>query len=296
MFFLRIFSFFIISALIAVPVSATQFYFGTNTKELPLGYPSEVGIFLNTEGDSVNAFEGEIVVPTGVEIAEIRDANSIATIWIEQPHYRDGRVFFSGITPGGFTGSQGYLFSLIAISQKSNPVLFTTENERVLLNDGQGTEARVTSGSLALGSTLSTSTGNVFVPPYDTEPPDIFVPMVTRDTHVFEGKYFAVFTAQDKGSGIWGYEIAERRNWFGEVKSYDQLEWKSAESPYVLLDQSRKSTIYIKAIDYAGNERVVVLPSRSLLFYEQPLVWCILGAIALLLVLSFAYGRYKASR
>ncbi len=296
MFFFRIFFILIISLLIVTPVSAAQFYFGTNTTQLPLGYPSEVGVFLNTEGVSANAFEGEIVIPDGVEVAEIRTANSIATIWIEQPHYREGVIVFSGIIPGGFTGSQGYLFSIIAISRNSNPVTFTSTNERVLLNDGEGTEAGIVHGSVTLGSTTVTSTDNVFIPPYDAESPEIFTPMVTRDSHIFEGRYFAVFATEDKGSGIWGYEVAERRNWFGELKSYDQLMWEPAQSPYLLRDQTRKSTVYVKAIDYAGNERVITIPPRDIALYEHPLVWCILGSIVIVSVLLFAYGRKKTYR
>ncbi len=296
MFFLRIFFIFIISLLVLTPVSAAQFYFGTNTTQLPLGYPSEVGVFLNTEGVSTNAFEGEIVIPDGVEVAEIRTANSIATIWIEQPHYREGVILFSGITPGGFTGSQGYLFSIIAVSRNTEPVTFASRNERVLLNDGEGTDAGIVHGSVTLGSTTVTSTDNVFIPPYDAEIPDSFTPMITRDPHIFDGQYFAVFATEDKGSGIWGYEVAERRNWFGELKSYDQLAWESAQSPYVLQDQTRKSTVYIKAIDYAGNERVVTVPPRDMVLYEHPLVWCILGSVVIVSVLLFAYGRKKTYR
>ena len=40
--------------------------------------------------------------------------------------------------------------------------------------------------------------------------------------------------------------------------------WARAKSPYILKDQSRKSYVYVRAIDKAGNERVeMVKPKKS---------------------------------
>jgi len=59
-----------------------------------------------------------------------------------------------------------------------------------------------------------------------------------------DGKYFLVFSTQDKGSGVDHYEVREGRfGGFSEVSS-----------PYILKYQSLDKKIFVKAIDKFGNE------------------------------------------
>ena len=80
----------------------------------------------------------------------------------------------------------------------------------------------------------------------DKIPPEPFGILVLKDPQVFEGKYFITFNTQDKQTGIDHYEVKEGNK-----------DWKIAESPYLLEDQKLQSIIKVKAIDKAGNERVV---------------------------------------
>jgi hypothetical protein len=72
---------------------------------------------------------------------------------------------------------------------------------------------------------------------------------------MFNGKYFVIFNTRDIGSGIDRYEILESPLYFSmsDLESRDDLLWRDIASPGILSDQSRRSHIYIRVYDYAGN-------------------------------------------
>ena len=94
-----------------------------------------------------------------------------------------------------------------------------------------------------------------------------------------------VFSTEDKQSGIDHYEIAEKRD--NEVLNYiDDLNWRIAVNPQILNDQKLKSYVYIKAVDKAGNRRIIPLyPINSWFWYEKPIIWVIIIIIISLVVI-----------
>ena len=55
----RVLLIFIASLLPLVPIaSAAELYFGAHNKEIQVGKAFEVGVFLNTQGQPINAIEG----------------------------------------------------------------------------------------------------------------------------------------------------------------------------------------------------------------------------------------------
>lgn len=203
--------------------------------------------FLDSEGVSINAIEGTIDVR---EVREVRHGNSIVTLWLEAPSETDGALRFSGITPGGFTGSDGALFSVRADDMR--PTL--TEGS-AYLDDGSGTAVGLKFAELAADAAVTDT--------IDVVPPQEFVPILGSDPSIGEGNHFVSFLAQDKQTGVARYEIAETRapQWL-YVRG---IAWKAASSPHVLSDQTLRSFIYMRAIDAAGNERAVRLaPARGI--------------------------------
>src|SRR5207247_2300689 len=123
----------------------------------------------------------------------------------------------------------------------------------------------------------------------DTVPPEPFEPQISRNPNIFNGKYFLSFAAQDKGSGIDHYEVCEDIGYriqdlgkiiarFLNIKSYSLNScFVTAESPYQLQDQTLKSVIFVKAIDKAGNERIVKVNTKNALaWYENYFIWLII--------------------
>ena len=108
----------------------------------------------------------------------------------------------------------------------------------------------------------------------DSTPPNDFLPKIGKDPSVFGGKYFLTFATTDETSGIDHYEISETRGKRQEI-------WKKAESPYLLEDQSLQSKILVKAVDKAGNERIVQLqpPKKPFPYGEIFLILIGIGII-----------------
>jgi len=320
-YFFALFSvFFVLSPLISQAAELKL----SSPNELSVGQQFQVDVILNTEGEQINAIEGKIVFPDELlEVKEIRDGNSIVNFWIERPKAETrkdtntntnlhesvrvdscgetnnscGFVYFSGIMPGGYNGSQGLILSTIFLAKKEGSGLIEIQKAKTLLNDGKGTEAEVRIKNLEFRISKSSASqipNSKFQIP-DTEPPEDFKPEVAQNPEMFEGKYFLVFATQDKGSGIAGYFVHETTR-KKDATRIDTKRWVEAESPYVLKDQKLKSFIYVKAVDKAGNERIVIVPPKyPLKWYEKGEIWGIIVVaivIIWLILLIFRKRRY----
>jgi hypothetical protein len=284
-----------------LPAYSAQFFFGTDSSEVQIGRTFEVGVFVDSEEELINAFEGVITFPDSVRAVGIREANSIVSNWIVRPAYYSTTssrgVGFAGIVPGGFAG-RGYLFSILLESMLEGDIEIGTQSELILMSDGNGTPLPYTPAPLRLTSVVSSSRAVDIVVPEDIVSPEDFIPTVTTDPNLYDGEMVVIFSTTDKGSGIIRYEVAEKRvhSWtFGTLT--DSLEWYPATSPYVLLDQSGYSTIFVKAIDTFGNERIVSLAPQYEMTYEKYLWWCILALISVGgIFFAIRYVRKKKNR
>ncbi len=273
----KILLFILISFFVPFTSKAAEIFFGVHEKIVGVGQQFEIGVFLNTQGEVINAVQGKIVFPVDVlKPIGFRDNSSVLSLWVERPHVESaGRIAFSGIVPGGYTNSRGPLFSFIFQAEKEGKSVITTDEEQVLLNDGKGTAARFHRAPLTLTIQGKASKGSALLFPQDFDAPESFTPKVVQDPTVFDGKWFLVFTTQDKGSGIAYYAIHESRRMKTRIATN---QWIEAESPYVLKDQTLKSYVYVKAVDNRGNERIAMLsPLYIPKWYENYLIWVILG-------------------
>lgn len=272
--------------LAATPAYAAQIHIVGEAAKIARGDQFMVTVFIDTEGETLNAFEGSVLFPeTMLDLKEIRDGGSLINFWVERPSSTaPGEIKFSGITPGGYRG-RGVLFSLVFEAQRGGNVAIAIRNARVFRHDGQGTETRVSAVPFAFR--ISQEAGyrprRIAKTP-DPYPPESFVLEIARDPTLFDGKWFVVFTTQDKGLGIDHYEIQERR-----VADAASDQWRVTQSPAVLMDQRLRSFIFVKAVDRRGNVRVAELspryPQRWYDNYENWII-IIIGVIA-------AYGIGK---
>ena len=111
----------------------------------------------------------------------------------------------------------------------------------------------------------------------DVTPPEEFTLEISQEPTIFEGKYFLSFATTDKTSGIDYYEIREGK-----------VDWKIAESPYLLENQSLKSIIRVRAVDKAGNERIAEIePLKKPFPY-----WIIFIIIICLVIIGWIIKKY----
>ena len=210
-------------------------------------------IKLNTEGQEINTVKVDLTFSQ--ELLEIKDfskGNSILTLWPEEPSFSNqtGKIYFLGGIPGGYSGKDGFLGKIIFKANKEGEATVQIEEDsQVLLNDGLGTLAKLTTR----GAIFRVLAEKREVPEdewkkvlkKDKIPPDPFEIKIGKEATVFEGKYFIAFSTIDKQTGIDYYEVKEGKR-----------VWEKAESPHLLEDQSLRSKISVKAVDKAGNERI----------------------------------------
>lgn len=280
-------------SLVAAPVFAAELFFDAKTTRARIGEILEVEFFVDTQKENTNAFEGKILFSKDIlDLKEIRDGNSIVNFWLDKPAERNGIIYFSGITPGGFLGDNGLLFSVVFETKKEGAARFEINGARILLNNGIGSAAVLATSSfeIAVSEGMSINTP-AFLKIEDNERPESFLPETAKDETLFGGKWFVVFVAQDKASGIDHYEILETRN---KIQGIWSKKWQVVESPHVLRDQELRSFVFVKAVDKAGNYKIVKIEPRDYLaWYKNYENWIIIIILIIVAVVLFWIGKKK---
>jgi hypothetical protein len=272
-------------------------YFEPSKGEYHLGDTFIVDLRIDTEGECINTVKAIISFPKDLlEAKDFSTGNSILTLWLEGPKIdqKEGLISFVGGIPGGFCGPLPgepekpnllgrIIFRVVSrdVSRILAQVAFRNDSQ-VLLNDGFGTPAKLTLKEAVF--TILTEKAEVPKEEWQEElakddiPPEPFEIKISQDPNIFGGKYFIVFSTTDKQTGIDHYEVKEGK-----------IDWKRAESPYLLEDQSLKSIIKVKAVDKAGNERIAeYIPPKKPFPY-----WVI---IPLLVGVGIGYWLYRKSK
>ena len=263
---------------------AAEIRLDSHKAEVKTGEQFVVDVIVHSE-EQLNAVEGRISFPADMlSVREIRDGNSVINFWVEKPRESaSGSIAFSGITPGGFSGPNNFVFAVVFEAKSKGEITLTLQETTALRNDGAGTKESLTIRNVDVVIELGDSKVRK-EELRDTELPEDFTPIVSGDKNLYEGKYSLIFAAQDKGTGILRYEVKEFRFAF---LSFFSL-WTIAESPYVLKDQKLKSYIVVKATDNSGNERIsMVAPRYPLVWYDYLRVFAILIVALALCVFIF---------
>jgi hypothetical protein len=236
-----------------------------------------VPVRIETGDECINAVSVTVQYdPERLTLIDVGRGSSIITLWTEAPAIDalKGEIRFSGGVPGGYcgriAGDPGFtnvLAELAFTGARGDALVdqFDTAigipRAEVLLHDGLGTPVSVATR----GATLTLS--NSSVQPQDewlgtvradTTAPELFDITLGTDPNI-SGGHFIVFNTTDKQSGVDHYAVLETDPArFGFLTWTPRAAyWVDAESPYILRDQKLRSKIMVKAIDKAGNERVV---------------------------------------
>jgi len=262
----------------------------SSSDEITVGGQFKINLFLSSENDDINAVEGKIKFPENIKLFYVSDGGSIISFWAEKPVLKGNEVSFAGVIPGGYSGSNGLVFSMIFEPERMGDGIIKIADARTLLNDGQGMPTPVSvSDFLVKIVNFNPLLKKPEIKTEDTEKPETFSPQITSDQNIFNGKWFLIFATQDKNSGIDYYAVKEVRHFrfweLGFWKKQPEINWQKTESPYLLTDQSLKSDIFVKAVDKAGNEMIIALPAQLKSWYKNPLVDIIIGLGIVIVVL-----------
>ena len=237
-------------------VRAAEYTLTAPLETIGVGQEFTVTMFVNSEGETINAVEGALTLPPSLEPRSVNSGNSLISLWAEQPTIEGQTVSFGGITPGGWQGSEGLLFSVRVRALDVDTLSLGVTELRTLLHDGEATET--TSNVVPLVLVIDPNIPPMVLEeePVDQEPPEAFTPLVVQEPTLFNGDYALVFQTQDKGSGVVRYEVYESK---APQEYIPDEAWHIATSPHRLTDQSHSSYIYVRATDGAGNSRVAIV-------------------------------------
>lgn len=269
-----------------IDVAAVDLRLVSNTADHNVEDEIELSLFVDTQESSINAIEGEIVLPVQyIALDSIRDNASIISLWMVKPTIIDAnKIKFSGIVAGGFSGTEGNILTLRIRALEVGEADFDMTNTKILLNDGLGSSADVSikaSKILIMPQNQADQTKKL-IELQDDEPPESFKPLVLVSEGVYDGLNVLVFNTQDKLSGIDRYEIQEGDQGFEVV-----------ESPYLIKNQALDKDIKVKAIDKAGSERIEVVylsmqPAENSRFN----IYLIVGVTVLVSIIGFLVFGY----
>ncbi len=274
--------------------SASVVYVASDSDGMSAGDIISVEVRINTEDETINVVEGEIVVDGNAKIIEVRElsvSGSIINFWSNRPSLSpDGKVIsFVGGVPGGVKSNNGLLFKAFFLAKNEGDISFVPRNIKTYKNDGRGAEVKQTVSKLDIKILPSDPNGvskdewNKIVAS-DNMPPEFLSANVGSDLSLFENKLFLTINGTDYQSGI---------NFF-EVKEGDFPSIRSGNL-YVLRDQSQSSVVTINAYDYAGNMRSLVISPSTVNNYSQLIFYTVVGLLVLLIgaMISFFIIRNK---
>lgn len=259
-------------------ISAAILKIETDVKTLRVGDVFSVEIIVDTESQTVNALETNIVFPSELlEFVASDEGESVLNLWIEKPNYNGvNTISFSGIAPGGFMHDHVPVLALTFKVIKEGQANIESVDSLLLLHDGFGTPGQVMNQNLHIS--VVSGAPNIVAYTVDDEIPESFVPEIIQDPDLFGGRYVLIFATVDKGSGLDYFAVKE--GWFGR--------YHQTESPYEVVYQGLDTKIYIKAVDKMGNERIEIFyPQNWQPWYKDlQIIVTILVLCALTLLIS----------
>lgn len=278
---IQFFLIFILGLFFVSPVFAADLSLESNDDIITIKKEIKLDVFVDSKNTSINAVEGTVLFPHDLlEVKMINEGSSIINFWLKQPsNTLEGQIEFSGIIPGGINIDHGKFFSVVFLAKKQGFGKINFGDIKVLINDGEGTEAPLNLSEfqfqivdLPAGEDTSTIGQQI----NDVTAPEKFFPQIESNYTIFDGKWFLVFNAQDKGSGIDHYQICEGKR-----------ACVRGSSPYILQNQNLDEEIIVIAVDKAGNKRVAKLLSPESKYYNNYYI------VIVLLFLVLTYFIYK---
>ncbi len=173
-----------IFAFLSIPhaLAAASFYVSPSSGTYAVGTTVSANVMIDSGGDAINAGEGEVFFSSDIlEYQSISTSGSIFTFWTSGPSGSSTKVSFGGgLSNPGYSGGAGKVVTITWKAKKEGIGAVTINGNKILANDGVGTNLYNTSSSAHF--TIS-STGT-------TEKPGIASPIVQSSTHPNQSTWY----------------------------------------------------------------------------------------------------------
>lgn len=114
------------------------------TGTFTVGSTFDISLFLNTDGQTINAVEVSLAFPADkLQVVSPSTGQSIISLWTAPPSFNNqsGRVILQGGIPGGINVSSGLIMRLsFRVKSVGSAIIQFLDDSKVLLHDGKGTE------------------------------------------------------------------------------------------------------------------------------------------------------------
>lgn len=177
-------------------VLAATLYASPSSGTFGLGSTFSVSIRTNTQGADVNTAEASISYSTDtLELVSVKQGSTFYLAAPGSPSKGSGTAYFGGGLPTpGYNGTGGIVGTATFRAKALGTGTVTINSGKVLLNDGNGTDA------------LASSAGGR----YTITPPPVGAVTVTSDTHPVQDNWYAksdVNLSWDRPTGAYGYSF-----------------------------------------------------------------------------------------
>ncbi len=196
------------------------------TGTFTVGSTFDVSIFLDTENTPVNALDiGISFPPDELQLVSPSTGKSVIGVWTAQPVINNqvGKITFQGGIPGGINVSSGLVTTLtFRVKSVGTAAIKFSDNSRVLLHDGKGTNDLNSTNSGVYNLTLPPPAG----------------PIVSSETHPQQN--------------IWYQNTNLLLTWAGEskVEGYSYIfSDEPIDTPDDIVDSNKNSITYRNVAD-----------------------------------------------
>lgn len=247
---------------------------GTDISRIKNGEVFNATLYLDTVGQSINTLEGDLFYDNNFIKAEaVNIGNSFVNLWVEKPNIKTaGSIHFSGITPGGVVTERSEVLSVVFRAEKEGDVELALKNIYLFINDGAGTQAntKISNTNIQITNDAVGEVAKASIK--DTIVPEKFTIIRTKDSSVYDNKYFIAYNSTDKESGVDHYKVCEFWNCV------------ITDSPFLLNNQTPFYYIAVNAYDGSGNQRGSLLVS--------PFLILLVVLVIIIFALSYFFRRY----
>lgn len=270
------FTFAIVLAYVLINASAEAAYVSLEETTSASSGVLTVEVVLDPEGDSVNAFSGELSVSNeAFEVVSAHASDSVVPLWVVIPKVSEEkdfnartRIVFEGVIPGGFNGVRspyyegvrpGKLFTVELRPKQEGLSRIFLENLEVRRNDGAGTRIAAKSGELEVSvPDISTLPRIARIKTPKEIPGDDIKIFLSRDPSVAGGNW--MLSLQEDSSGGYAETIYIAESAISDPHDVKPYTWKRMTTPYVLSRQARNVFIHIKAEYADGSYAYATVP------------------------------------
>lgn len=263
-----------------------------------------IDLNLDTQGENINLLESAIGYSSkNFELKEILTGDSIINFWIKKPEIQNEKIIFVGSIPAGYLGTNGKVITLIfkpkvIVTTLDLEILSDSNNlSRIFLNDSTATEKIILANRFSFNlPIINKETPTIDIT--DVEKPEPFNINIVESTLLQKDSAFVVFNADDTGSGIAEYEMAQADT-SAEFTANQSLNWEKVESPVVLNVLGAKRFLAIRAVDGANNQELSVIdlrPSKNILNFRTIFIVGIILVILIIGTVVFAYHIWTIKR